>query len=155
MNYEKLIKATLILCCITGLLALLLPNAIVYKKDTQTIVTLFTGIKDINADVIIKYLPQILSFVLGIILPLIAVFNQAHKTRKVLIWLTVPLILCNFLTLYSSYFFTKLFASKTGGAQTIAGIGMYMPIVGLVFTILALLVIKKDEDLVSSSERIR
>lgn len=153
MNYEKLIKAALILCCITGLLALLLPNAIVYKKDTQTIVTLFTGIKDINADVIIKYLPQILSFVLGIILPLIAVFNLAYKTRKVLIWLTMPLILCNFLTLYSNYFFTRLFASKTGGAQTIAGIGMYMPIVGLALLI-AVLFIKKKEALARSSENI-
>jgi Domain of unknown function (DUF4293) len=152
MNYEKLVKAALILCCIAGVLALVLPNAIVYKKGTQTIVTLFTGIKDINADVIIKYLPQILSFVLGIILPLIAVFNQAHKTRKILMWLTMPLILCNFLTLYSSYFFTKLFASKTGGAQTIAGIGMYMPIVGLVFLIVALLMIKKEEALVRFGE---
>ncbi|MEW4922579.1 DUF4293 domain-containing protein [Algibacter sp. 2305UL17-15] len=96
-------------------------------------------------------LPYFVAFVVSGILSLVAIF--LFKNRKLQFVLGRLNIILNFFLLG---FFVYLSLNVSG--ETVVsekGIGMFLPIISIVFLALANKAIKKDEDLVKSVDRLR
>ncbi len=90
-------------------------------------------------------------FIISGLLSLITIF--LFKNRKLQFVLGRLNIILNFILLG---FLVYLFLNLPGGVETPKkGIGMFLPIISIVFLVLANKAIKKDEDLVKSVDRLR
>ena len=91
-------------------------------------------------------------FILIPVLSLVAIF--LFKTRRLQIKATLALIVLIIL-LIAIVVYYGIIVIQRHNAELVVGITMFVPLLMLIFTILAYRGIKKDEDLVRSYDRLR
>jgi hypothetical protein len=119
-----------------------------------------TGVRNMAPDGIVPLsmayvIPLILSVLVIVILAGMAI--SLYKNRSKQIQLTNIAVLLNILFILAVlFFYIPLIERRTGVKPDFAGgVGIYLPIVSLMFLVLANRAIKRDEKIVRSSDRLR
>lgn len=141
---------------ITYILLFLFPIA-VYQQDVHTYKLFASGMKYMDPETFISFwatFPMLIILCILIILPLIAIFSYQKRRLQILfvntgILLTIALIAMIFL-FYSDYFFKDIVKVRPDYQ-----FGAFIPLISLVFLVLAFRAIRKDEALVRSADRLR
>jgi hypothetical protein len=131
-----------------------------FFSDLAYIKFYLSGVRNMAPDGIVPLtriyaVPLILSVLAIIILAAMAI--SLYKNRPKQIQLTNFAVLLNILFILAVLFiYIPLIERRTGIKPDYAGgIGIYLPIVSLMFLVLANRAIKRDENLVRSSDRLR
>jgi len=96
--------------------------------------------------------PVLIAYIVAVVLPLVALMLYKNRPLQVRVGrVAILATLAGLALLVIKYGNT----SKEAGVQVIASIGMFIPIGSIVFLILAIRAVKKDEALVRSADRIR
>lgn len=143
----------------TTLLSLLFLNGsflnFIDKTGAVIKITFGSIVKSIEGqgiELVDKLLPLSLILILIPILSLVTIFF--FKRRTIQLWLSKILIGLISVLILVSVFYSYLIITKYGG-EIIPGIKMVLPLLLLVFSILALRGIRKDDQLVKSYDRLR
>ncbi len=126
------------------------------NKTGSEVIFKFNGIFLTNSDnglmLIRQNMPGSVIIVLIALLSLIALF--CYKKRKIQLKITLAVIILTLILILLVIYYAF---SATDGFQAVPvpGFKMFLPLLTLVFGILAYRGIRKDEDLVSSYERLR
>jgi uncharacterized membrane protein len=126
------------------------------KSDGQEIILKFNGVYQVATDRTGEILGKALPYsLLSVLIPLLSVAALLlFKRRKLQAKMTLILILLEIMLLAASAFY--IFSTiKNYGATLTPGIKMIIPLLTIIFSILAFRGIKKDEDLVKSYDRMR
>jgi hypothetical protein len=119
-------------------------------KVTLTEVVKSTGGQ--GNEVIEKLLPFTVLIIVIPAISLVTIF--LYKNRKVQLRITLVLIILT-ATLLIAFVHVSLSVISKFGAQLVAGLKMILPVLMLIFSILAYRGIKKDDQLVKSYDRLR
>jgi len=132
-------------------------NILKFKNDAgENIYMNFTGIfrttGENSYDLVERLIPLSLLFILIPVLSLVAIF--LFKTRRLQIKATLALIVLIILLIVLVVYYGIIIIQRHN-AELVVGITMFVPLLMLIFTILAYRGIKKDEDIVKSYDRLR
>ena len=141
---------------ITYILLLFFPIA-VYQEDVHIYKLYASGMKYADPETIINFwatFPMLFVLCILIVLPFISIFSYKKRKLQLLfvntsILLTIALIAMIFI-FYSDYFFRDIVKVRPEYQ-----FGAFIPLISLVFLVLAFRAIRKDEALVKSADRLR
>ena len=141
---------------ITCTLSFFFPIAL-YQSDIHTYKLFTTGMKYLQEETIINFWatsPMLFLLAGSILLSVSAIFTYKKRRLQLLfvninILFTITLVALIFL-FYSDHFFREIVK-----VQPSYQFGGFIPLISLVFLVLAFRAIRKDETLVKSSERLR
>lgn len=148
----------LILAILALALLFFLPMA-TYLSDLEYLKLYVTGVKNMAPD---GAVPFGISLALPLIIAVIAIAIMAgisislYRNRSKQIQLTNVAVLLNILFILAVLFvYIPMVEKKTGIAPDTTMIGIYLPVISLMFLVLANRSIKRDEKLVRSIDRLR
>jgi hypothetical protein len=144
---------------LASLLSLLLLRGsyLTFSENTGTVIkVVFAGIIRDSAGLEPQIVePLYLYSTLLILIPLISLIALfLYKNRKFQLWLVLSLIVFVILLLALSVYYYSLIV-ETYGASVKPGFMMLIPVILLVFPVLAYRGIKKDDEMVKSYDRLR
>ncbi len=138
-------------------LLLLRGSFLTFSENTGTVIkVVFAGIIRDSAGLEPQIIqPLYLYSILLILIPLISLIALfLYKNRKFQLWLVLSLIVFVILLLALSVHYYSLIV-ETYGASVKPGFMMLIPVILLVFPVLAYRGIKKDDEMVKSYDRLR
>jgi hypothetical protein len=118
----------------------------------------YKGIVSSQSGLPIMFEPQWPMDVIRILISLFVLLSAAiillYKKRKLQIWLCIPAMIINATIPGFIYYYARMISQNTG-AECGVNLASFLPAIGLVFIVLAMKAIKKDENLLKSLNRIR
>ncbi len=98
--------------------------------------------------------PSLIVAVVTTLLPLVSIFMYTNRKRQVAMSFANVMALCSFISMVLARVtgLDKLVPPPTGVSY---GVGAVLPVVALIFTILAIFGIRRDDKLVKSMDRLR
>jgi amino acid permease len=148
----------LFLAIVALILMFFFPMA-VYLSDLEYIKLFVTGAKNMAPN---GAIPFGISYALPLIIAVVVIGSLAgvsialFKNRQKQIQLTNIAVLLNILYILAMLFvYIPLVEKKTGIVPDTKTIGIYLPVISLMFLVLANRAIKRDDKLVRASERLR
>lgn len=147
------IQSIWLLLAAIAILCLLFVPILIDKSSGGTYILYGSGIKFWDDDVSDQSAntPLFVSTILAGLISLINIFN--FRKRKLQIRIASLNIL---LILGLSFWFSSLAKQLPGGIEkSDIGVGLFLPLAAIIFTLLAIRGIKKDEKLIRSADRLR
>ncbi|RYG18665.1 MAG: DUF4293 family protein [Chitinophagaceae bacterium] len=141
-----LLAAITILCLLFAPVFTVVDKNIIYVLDGTGIKEFINGVNTPTMNI-----PLLISVVLAGLISLINIFNFRNRTlQKRIASLNILLILG------LSFWLSHLGKNIPGGLGTAEiGVGLFLPVVAIIFTLLAVRGIKNDEKLIRSADRLR
>jgi glucan phosphoethanolaminetransferase (alkaline phosphatase superfamily) len=152
---------TLFLALVAVAMALVLTNSIWAKTDVatdQTVLLTATAMTLSKGSLVTSTLSSIyiaIAAALGLVLSLVSISQFKNRLRQLFIGIFISFVVALVMGLSWYYIYqvgVPMFANNNKGVY---GIGFYAAVAGLLFNMIANKLIKKDEDLVRSSDRMR
>ncbi len=109
---------------------------------------------DLSIEDAIKNL-QGLVCMIAVLVPLAAIFLYKNRRLQIRLGWVALIISCVALALLAIQYIDIALKAPGNEAEIVPGAGLFIPIVGIIFLILAIRGVKKDEALVRSADRIR
>lgn len=149
---QRIQSIWLLLASITILCLLFVP-VLTDKSSGGTYILYGSGIKFWDGDVIDQSAntPLFISTILAGLISLVNIFNFRNRTlQKRIASLNILLILG------LSFWLSQLGKNLPGGLEkSEINLGLFLPLIAIIFTLLAIRGIKKDEKLIRSADRLR
>jgi len=146
---QRIQSIWLLLAAVTILCLLVVP-VIGAGSSSEYYVLYGSGLKKTGAGDSATNIPLLISTVFAGLISLVNIFNFRNRKLQVRIaMLNVILILA------LSLWFSQIVRSVSGLTQIDLEPGIFLPLVAIIFTLLAIRGIKKDEKLIRSADRLR
>lgn len=149
---QRIQSIWLLLAALTIVCLLIVP-VLTDKSGSGTYILYGSGIKFWDGDVIdtSTNLPLFISTILAGLVSLVNIFNFRNRTlQKRIASLNIILILG------LSFWLSQLGKQLPGGIEKAEiGFGLFLPLLAIIFTLLAIRGIKQDEKLIRSADRLR
>jgi hypothetical protein len=146
---QRIQSIWLLLAAITILCLLVVPVMSASSNNVQFVLNAM-GINGTNAVNAVNY-PLLISVILAGLISLVNIFNFRNRTlQKRVASLNILLILG------LSFWLSQLGKQLPGGLENSSmGAGLFLPLLAVIFTLLAIRGIKNDEKLIRSADRLR
>lgn len=154
---QRIQSIFLAIVVISGVLSFVFPIASYMNPDRGTYELTVIGLKHIESQTFLKFTltsPMWILTIISILLTGIAIFVYHNRRRQVLLVHTAFLVNIILIALVYLLYSNRIFRENIG-VEPSYGLGAFLPLISIVFLVLASRSIRKDEALVKSADRLR